>query len=160
MLVKDAMVRDVSAIFEDEKIETFIRISALLLQHVFPVVDEKMKIIGIISEDDVISETIPSYFGLLHSASFIPDTNQMKRELSEIKDEPIGKFIKRTVITIEENDTILHAADLLLRHKLLNLFVVDKDGRLTGIINRSRILLAVLHEVLEEKTAQEKPNRL
>ena len=119
-----------------------------------------MKIIGIISEDDVISETIPSYFGLLHSASFIPDTNQMKRELSEIKDEPIGKFIKRTVITIEENDTILHAADLLLRHKLLNLFVVDKDARLTGIINRSRILLAVLHEVLEEKTAQEKPNRL
>lgn len=160
MLVKDAMVRDVSAIFEDEKIETFIRISALHLQHVFPVVDEKVKIIGIISEDDVISETIPSYFGLLHSASFIPDTNQMKRELSEIKDEPIGKFIKRTVITIEENDTILHAADLLLRHKLLNLFVVDKDGRLTGIINRSRILLAVLHEVLEEKTAQEKPNRL
>ena len=90
MLVKDAMIRDVSAIFEDEKIETFIRISALHLRHVLPVVDEKMRIIVIISEDDVINETIPSYFGLLQSASFIPDTNQMKRKLSEIKDEPIG----------------------------------------------------------------------
>ncbi len=150
MLVKDAMIRDVSAIFEDEKIETFIRISALHLRHVLPVVDERMRIIGIISEDDVINETIPSYFGLLQSASFIPDTNQMKRKLSEIKDEPIGKFIKRNVITIEEEDTVLHAADLLLRHKFMNLFVVDKDSRLTGIINRSRILLAVLQEVEEE----------
>ncbi|HPB86750.1 MAG TPA: CBS domain-containing protein [Thermotogota bacterium] len=156
MLVKDAMIRDVSAIFEDEKIETFIRISALHLRHVLPVVDEKMRIIGIISEDDVINETIPSYFGLLQSASFIPDTNQMKRKLSEIKDEPIGKFINRNVITIEEEDTILHAADLLLRHKFMNLFVVDKDSRLTGIINRSRILLGVLQEVLEEKAAEEK----
>ena len=116
----------------------------------------KMRIIGIISEDDVINETIPSYFGLLQSASFIPDTNQMKRKLSEIKDEPIGKFINRNVITIEEEDTILHAADLLLRHKFMNLFVVDKDSRLTGIINRSRILLGVLQEVLEEKAAEEK----
>ncbi|HPH10732.1 MAG TPA: CBS domain-containing protein [Thermotogota bacterium] len=156
MLVKDAMIRDVSAIFEDEKIETFIRISALHLRHVLPVVDEKMRIIGIISEDDVINETIPSYFGLLQSASFIPDTNQMKRKLSEIKDEPIGKFINRNVITIEEEDTILHAADLLLHHKFMNLFVVDKDSRLTGIINRSRILLGVLQEVLEEKAAEEK----
>ncbi|HNR62830.1 MAG TPA: CBS domain-containing protein [Thermotogota bacterium] len=156
MLIKDAMIRDVSAIFEDEKIETFIRISALHLRHVLPVVDEKMRIIGIISEDDVINETIPSYFGLLQSASFIPDTNQMKRKLSEIKDEPIGKFINRNVITIEEEDTILHAADLLLRHKFMNLFVVDKDSRLTGIINRSRILLGVLQEVLEEKAAEEK----
>ncbi|MBP6961355.1 MAG: CBS domain-containing protein [Thermotogae bacterium] len=156
MLIKDAMIRDVSAIFEDEKIETFIRISALHLRHVLPVVDEKMRIIGIISEDDVINETIPSYFGLLQSASFIPDTNQMKRKLSEIKDEPIGKFINRNVITIEEEDTILHAADLLLRHKFMNLFVVDKDSRLTGIINRSRFLLGVLQEVLEEKAAEEK----
>lgn len=156
MLIKDAMIRDVSAIFEDEKIETFIRISALHLRHVLPVVDEKMRIIGIISEDDVINETIPSYFGLLQSASFIPDINQMKRKLSEIKDEPIGKFINRNVITIEEEDTILHAADLLLRHKFMNLFVVDKDSRLTGIINRSRILLGDLQEVLEEKAAEEK----
>ena len=60
------------------------------------------------------------------------------------------------MITIEEEDTILHAADLLLRHKFMNLFVVDKDSRLTGIINRSRILLGDLQEVLEEKAAEEK----
>jgi len=48
---------------------------------------------------------------------------------------------------------LLHASDLLIRHKFFSLCVVDEEERLTGLVNRSRILLGVLKE-LEEADEQ------
>lgn len=151
MKVGDIMIRDISAIFEDETIERFIRQCANHLRTGMPVVDDEMRILGYISENDVVNAVIPSYFGMLQSASFIPDTNQLKKKLFLIKDEPISKYMAKSVITVKESDTLLHASDLLIRHKFFSLCVVDEEERLTGLVNRSRILLGVLRELEEEK---------
>jgi len=151
--VGDIMIRDISAIFEDETVERFIRLCANHIRTGMPVVDEEMRILGYISENDVVNAVIPSYFGMLQSASFIPDTNQLKKKLYLIKDEPISKYMAKSVISVKENDTLLHASDLLIRHKFFSLCVVDEEERLTGLVNRSRILLGVLKE-LEEADEQ------
>jgi CBS-domain-containing membrane protein len=57
----------------------------------------------------------------------------------------------KSVISVKESDTLLHASDLLIRHKFFSLCVVDEEERLTGLVNRSRILLGVLQELEEEK---------
>jgi CBS domain-containing protein len=94
-----------------------------------------------------VNATLPSYFGMLQTTSFIPDTNQMKRKLTEIKHEPLTNYINRPVVTVSENDTILHAADLLLRKRIFTLFVVNEEGKLSGYVNRSMILLGVLEDI-------------
>ena len=155
MKVGDIMIRDISAIFEDETVERFIRLCANHIRTGMPVVDDEMRILGYISENDVVNAVIPSYFGMLQSASFIPDTNQLKKKLYLIKDEPISKYMAKSVISVKENDTLLHASDLLIRHKLFSLCVVDEEERLTGLVNRSRILLGVLKELEEEDVKTE-----
>jgi len=149
------MIRDISAIFEDETVERFIRLCANHIRTGMPVVDEEMRIMGYISENDVVNAVIPSYFGMLQSASFIPDTNQLKKKLYLIKDEPISKYMAKSVISVKENDTLLHASDLLIRHKFFSLCVVDEEERLTGLVNRSRILLGVLKELEEQEEQTE-----
>ncbi len=150
MKVGDIMIKDISAVFEDENVERFIRLCANHIRTGMPVLDEEMHILGYISENDIVNAVIPSYFGMLQSASFIPDTNQLKKKLYQIKNEPISKYMAKSVITVKEDDTLLHASDLLIRHKFFSLCVVDSENRLSGIVNRSRILLGVLKELEEE----------
>lgn len=156
MKVGDILIRDISAVFEEETVESFIRSCVNHSRTGMPVLDDDMKLVGYISENDIVNAVIPSYFGMLQSASFIPDTNQLKRNLSEIRKDPISKYMNRSLITVKESDTILHASDLLIRHKFMSLCVVDDEKRFVGIINRSQILLGVLQELQEEEKSGKK----
>lgn len=147
MIVKDILIRDISAVFEDETVERFIRLCANHLRTGMPVVNEDMTLLGFISENDIVNAVIPSYFGMLQSASFIPDTNQLKKKLAEIREEPIYKYMNKSIISVKESDTLLHASDLLIRNKMTSLCVIDDSKRLLGLVNRSQILLGILEEI-------------
>jgi len=137
------MVYDISAVFEDETVERVIHILSKQSVSGIPVVDDNMKVVGFISENDIIKAAVPSYFMLLQSASFIPDTNQLIKNLSRIKDKPISEFMSKPPITVNENDPLITAADLLIRHGLKTLPVIDKNSRLVGIIRRIDVLRGV-----------------
>ncbi len=51
--------------------------------------------------------------------------------------------MERDVITIEENETIVKAINLMKRHKISGLPVVDKHGNLVGIVTDGDILRAL-----------------
>lgn len=151
MIVEEIMIKDISAVYEDDSVERFVRISSNHQRSGMPVVDGDLRLVGFISENDIVNAVMPSYFGMLQSASFIPDTNQLKRKLREIRKEPIKKFMIQSITTVQENDTLLHAADLLIRHKFLSLPVVSSDGTLLGIVNRMQILRGVIDEIRSEE---------
>ncbi|MEA2066106.1 MAG: CBS domain-containing protein [Thermotogota bacterium] len=136
MKVKDAMINDVSAIFEDESVEDFVVACLRKMRTGLPVVDEKYRVIGFISESDVIKSSLPSYFSLLRSASFIPDTHQFMSKLKEIRNDPASEHMFSPAITVKPEDTTLHAADLLIKKGLKTIPVVDDESRLLGYINR------------------------
>ncbi|HDG61807.1 MAG TPA: CBS domain-containing protein [Thermotoga sp.] len=143
MRVKDMMVYDISAVFEDETVERVIHILSRQSVSGIPVVDDNMKVVGFISENDIIKAAVPSYFMLLQSASFIPDTNQLIKNLSRIKDKPISDVMSKPPITVNEDDPLITAADLLIRHGLKTLPVIDKNSQLVGIIRRIDVLRGV-----------------
>ncbi|HDM70779.1 MAG TPA: CBS domain-containing protein [Thermotogales bacterium] len=145
MKVKDVMIRDITAVFADQKVEDVIRICAKHLFTGLPVVDDEMRVIGFISESDIISGAVPSYYSMLQSASFIPDTNQFKRNLDRIKGRPISEFMTKPRI-VKENDSAIYAADLLIRNGWRAMSVVDEEGKLTGIVTRMRLLWSMLEE--------------
>lgn len=138
------MVYDISAVFEDETVERVIHILSKQSVSGIPVVDDNMKVVGFISENDIIKAALPSYFVLLQSASFIPDTNQLMKNLSRIKDKPISDFMNKPPIIVNEDDPLITAADLLIRYGLKTLPVTDKNSQLVGIIRRIDVLQSVL----------------
>ncbi|MDK2840048.1 MAG: hypothetical protein PWQ83_1627 [Thermosipho sp. (in: thermotogales)] len=146
MKVKDFYIRDITAVLEDESVSRVLKILSRQQVTGVPVMDEDYKVVGFISENDIIRAALPSYFSLLQTASFIPDLNQFVRNLKKISNRAVSEIMTKPAITIKESTPLLHAADLMIRHSLKILPVVDEDDKLLGVITRMKILEAVSRE--------------
>jgi CBS domain-containing protein len=146
MKVKDFFIRDITAVLEDETISRVLKILSRQEVSGIPVINEDYKVVGFISENDIIRASLPSYFALLQSASFIPDLNQFVRNLKKISKKTVSEVMTKPAIVIKETTPLLHAADLMIRHNLKILPVVDDEEKLIGVITRMKILEAVSEE--------------
>jgi CBS domain-containing protein len=104
----------------------------------FPVLDGHGKVIGIVSEADLlVKEAVLAepggiaglLAGLVHHASRAKAGGVTAAEL-----------MTSPAVTIGPDDTVEHAAKLMYDRKVKRLPVVDQDGRLVGIISRTDIL--------------------
>ena len=102
MKVSDVMVYDISAVFEDETVERVVDIMSKQLVSGVPVVDEDMRVVGFITENDIMKASIPSYFALLQSASFLPDANQFVKNMARIKGHKVSEYMSKPPITIKK----------------------------------------------------------
>jgi CBS domain-containing protein len=140
MKVRDIMTRDLTAVEKDVPIRELIFILENAEMPNMPVVDDDGTLIGFISEKDLIRAALPGYFEMLHSASFIPDMNQLSSKLEQIAEEPIERYMRREVHYVTEEDDDLRAADLVIRQGVKNLPVVDAAGQLVGRVRRIDLL--------------------
>jgi CIC family chloride channel protein len=93
-------------------------------QHVFPVLGANDLIIGLVtSEDLAVLESEPALSGLVTASD-----------------------IMRPPVSVNTNDTLLTALDLMRAERLPELPVVDSDGRILGFIDEGTIANAYLHE--------------
>ena len=128
MKVREIMTKDLTAEEKTIPVRELIFILNSAYMSSMPIVDEEGKLIGIISEKDLIKAALPGYFEMLHSTSFIPDMNQLAKKLVQIADDSIEKYMQRDFICVEGDDDDLQAADLIIRRNLKSLPVVDKRG--------------------------------
>jgi CBS domain-containing protein len=144
MKVRQIMTKDLTSVEKDTSVKELIFILKNSELANMPVVDEEGKLIGVISEKDLIKAALPGYFDMLHSTSFIPDMNQLAKKLTQIADDPIEKYLHQDVILVREDDDDLQAADLIIRKNVKNLPVVDEEGRLVGLVKRINLLQHLL----------------
>ncbi|MDW8151888.1 MAG: CBS domain-containing protein [Candidatus Bipolaricaulota bacterium] len=140
MRVRDFLRRDLTSLDRDTPLGQAIRLLERSGHAALPVVDEEGRVIGVLSERDIIRALLPGYLDLLRSASFLPSLNQMAKKLREIERLPVERFMTREVVTCRPEDTDLHVADLMLRKGLKQIPVVDAQGRLIGQVRRIDLL--------------------
>ncbi|MBN1858682.1 CBS domain-containing protein [Candidatus Bipolaricaulota bacterium] len=140
MKVHEIMTRDLTSVESDVTIRELIFILDNARMPNIPVVNDANQLIGIISEKDLIRAALPGYFDMLHSASFIPDLNQMAKRLGAIIDDPAEKHMQRSVLHVLADDDVLQAADLIIRKDISNIPVVDGEGQLVGRVKRIDLL--------------------
>ena len=144
MKVREIMTRDLTAVENDIPVRELIFLLYNAEMPNIPVVNDDGRLTGFISEKDLIRAALPGYFEMLHSASFIPDMNQLAKKLEQIADEPIEKFMRHDVVSVTEDDDDLRAADLIIRKGVKNLPVVDAENRLVGRVRRIDLLRRLL----------------
>jgi len=138
--VRDFLRRDLTSVDRDTPLGQVIRLLEQSGHASLPVVDEEGRVIGVVSERDIIRALLPGYMDLLRSASFLPSLNQMAKKLKEIAHLPVERFMTREVVACKPEDTDLHVADLMLRKGLKQIPVVDEAGRLVGVVRRIDLL--------------------
>ena len=118
----------------------------------FPVIDENGKVIGIVSESDLLVKealegTVPGT---------LPGLTQ-RRVRSQVTGLTAADLMTRPAVTIGPDEPVSRAARLMYRKRVKRLPVVSDDGTLIGIVTRSDVLSVyrrpdaeIQREILEE----------
>jgi len=136
---------------------TVAEVSTLLATHGFtgaPVVNESGKILGVVSQSDLVRET-ERQTTLGESGRFFTDVDEY-RDLANLprdwSDAPVESVMSKQVCTVPRDASAALGASIMRKRKIHRLFVTD-EGSLVGIVT-ALDLLRVLEEGLG---AAEKP---
>ena len=120
-----------------KKDATFREMAVALREHrvsAFPVVDDDRKVIGVVSEADMLTkEALDGEPGVL--AGILHHRDQIKA-----RGVTAGDLMTATVVTVRPQDTAEHAAKLMYDRRVKRLPVTDADGHLVGIVSRADVL--------------------
>ena len=117
----------------------------------FPVLDDDDKVIGVVSEADLLAKEALEYRvpgvmgGILHG-----------REQAKAAAVTAAELMTKPAVTIGPREPVSHAARLMYSRKVKRLPVVDDDGRLIGIVTRVDLLSVfsrpdaeIRHDIIE-----------
>jgi acetoin utilization protein AcuB len=133
MLIRDWMTREPIVITEDTSL---IKAIHIMKQHRFrrlPVVNAKGELVGMVTDRDL-KEASPSKATTL-------DVHELYYLLAELH---VKEIMTRGPINISQDDTVEHAAQLMLEHVVSGLPVVNDRGDLVGIITQSDVFRAFI----------------
>lgn len=98
-----------------------------------PVVDQNYRVVGVVSEGDFVARAgAQARVGLLDVV--------LGRGVKAVDSETVQEVMTSRVHTVDQSVDHPTAARLMQRRGIKRLPVVDKDGRLVGIVSRSDIL--------------------
>src|SRR5258708_2818073 len=121
----------------------------ILLQHNFnglPVVDNEQKLIGLITEYDLIikgtSIHLPTFIKLMNQIGvYQQDKALIKNELKEIMSLKVTDAMNNDPLTLPPGASLLNIVGAFTAHHKVNpIPIVDGDKKLQGIISRSDML--------------------
>jgi CBS domain-containing protein len=118
-----ATYKELAAMLHDQRVSAF------------PVVDGDNKVIGIVSETDLLAREALE--------GTVPDTlasMPRQRERSRVAGLTAGELMTSPAVTIGPDEPVSHAARLMYNKRVKRLPVIGDDGALIGIVSRSDVL--------------------
>ncbi len=142
---KDIMTRDVITVRPESTVEELAR---LLMDNKIsgvPVVDEEKKIVGIITENDLISKNkrlhIPTIMRLF-DAFILLGSGRMEDEIKKMAATIVDEICTRKVVTIQE-DLSLEEIATIMAEQHIHLLPVLRDGVVVGIVGKADMVRAM-----------------
>ena len=112
-----------------------------------PVVDDAGKLVGIISETDLMWQetgvTPPAYIMFLDSVIYLQNPATYERDLHKALGQTVGEVMSKNPITISPDKTVKEAARLMHDRNVHRLPVLDSAGQVIGILTRGDIIRAM-----------------
>lgn len=147
MKVADIMSRQVDFVRPTTSVKEVSRIIFSLGINGVPVCEGR-KVVGFITERDILAKFFPSIEEYIQDALSATDFEGMEEKVSEILSMPVTKIMARNLTTVSASTPVLRAQSLMSSHKLSRLPVVDSEGNLIGILSRGDIFRALVEQKL------------
>ncbi|GAA3494690.1 CBS domain-containing protein [Streptomyces prasinosporus] len=111
-----------------------------------PVVDEDDKVIGVISETDLIARqaAAPDPYEPRRRRTFPGLTRGARRQAAKADARTAGRLMTEPPVTAHADDSVVEAARTMARHQVERLPVLDEADRLVGIVTRRDLLRVFL----------------
>ena len=157
--VKDVMTTQVVTV---RRGATFKEMAATLRRFrvsAFPVVDDHEKVVGVVSEADMLAKEAMADPGVI-------DGLMHHKEMRKAEGLTAGDLMTHPAVTVRPDDSVEHAARLMYSLRIKRLPVVNAGGGLVGLVTRTDLLAVydrsdeeireeildhvILHEFLED----------
>jgi len=148
--VADVMSRDVITVQPQTPLNQAIQILAERRITGLPVVDDTGKLVGVISETDLMWQetgvTPPAYIMFLDSVIYLQNPTTYERDLHKALGQTVGEVMTTDAITIKPEKPLPQAAKLMHEKHIRRLPVVDDTGKVMGILTRGDIIRTMATE--------------
>lgn len=146
--VADVMSREPISVRPETPLQEAIKIMAQQRISGLPVVDQAGKLVGVISETDLMwretGVTPPAYIMILDSVIYLENPARYDRDLHKALGQTVGEVMtKDSLITTEPDQPLQKAAQLMHDKNIRRLPVINEAGKIIGILTRGDIIRAM-----------------
>ena len=145
--VAEVMTRDLIMVEPQTPIKEAIKLIAQHRISGLPVVDEAGKLVGIISETDLLWQETgiepPVYIMFLDSVIYLENPTRYDRELHKALGQTVGDVMSDEPSTVKPDQPLRKAARLMQEKSIRRLPVVDDSGKVIGILTPGDIVRAM-----------------
>lgn len=107
-----------------------------------PVVDERGRLVGMLSMRDILKATFPSYMSKLHLGEFTWD-GMLEEHAKKVADHRVEQYMSRNVLTVTEDDSLMECVEIMLKNNVKRLPVIDKEANVIGVVYEREIFEAI-----------------
>ena len=115
-----------------------------------PVIGRDGKLVGMLSMTDVLKAVHPAYLSLMNLSSFTWE-GMVESLAKDAADKKVETVMSKDVITVKEDDPLMECVDLMIKNNIKRLPVLDRTGKVAGMIYERDIFLAIAKAMLEDK---------
>jgi len=147
MKVKDVMSRDVVTVGPET---TFKEIGNIIFGKTFrhkfssvPVIDKNNKLLGIVTEKDLLRRLYPSQKELIEDFFQASNFSNMEEKIHDVEKLTAQVIMVKNPITTSPETPLMRAGSIMLAESKRRLPVMDKNDKLVGIISQGDVFRTV-----------------
>ncbi len=146
----EIMDADVPSVTSTDEARTAIDLLSKTDKGAIPVVDDDRKVVGIVSESDLVLADeesdlhLPHYLEIMGGIVFIGSMKGFEKRLEKAFATEVSDLMTADPIVVHTYEAADRVAKKIADHHHNHLPVVDEDGRLAGMVTRADALAAVV----------------
>lgn len=143
------MERDVVTVHPEDDVESLVHAMRKHELPGVPVVDGEGKVVGIVTEADLVIREedadihLPHHIDLLGGVIFLESTKHYEERLRKALAATVADMMTPNPVTVRPEAPVQDAARMIAERRHNRLPVVDGDGRLLGVVTRLDVLEAL-----------------
>jgi CBS domain-containing protein len=107
------------------------------------VLEDGEKLIGVLSIINVIRAVIPSYLVLDENLGGFTWEGMIEERTEKARGRKVRDVMATSVLTITPESTLMRCADTMIEHQLQRIPVVEKTGKVVGIVHLRDLYLSI-----------------
>ncbi len=146
LTAKEIMTTDVVSVTPDTSLKDLARTFVESRFSNMPVVDESGKLVGVISETDLIEQQkplhIPTVMAFFDGVFYLDSEKRFQEEVDRVTAQTVGELCQRKLVTCSPDATVGEIASLMSKHKAHLIPVMEKD-KMLGVVARLDLIKAM-----------------
>ncbi len=98
---------------------------------------------------DILKAVHPSYMDLMNLSNFTWD-GMVESLAKSAADKKVETVMSKEVFTVKEDDPLMECVDLMIKNNIRRLPVIDKAGKVVGMIYERDVFFAIVKAMLDD----------